>query len=84
MKTRIIQSHWDLNPLEIRIMTIVTKWGKKEDKPIPSREIVNVLVNEDFLEPTIRRSIQRLKQKGYLQKSEHFPCSYVQLRTIKI
>lgn len=65
-------------------MTVVTQWARIETKPIPSQEIVKELVKEKFLESAVRKSIQHLEQKGYLRKSEHFPCSYVQLRTINI
>ena len=65
-------------------MTVVTEWARKAKRPIPSRLIVNELVNDDTLESAIRETLTLLERKGYLMKSEFYKASFVQLRTINI
>lgn len=69
------------NPLQIRIMRLVSEWAKTQNQPIPQRTIVSLLLEEEVPATTIKAAVRTLVMKGYLRKSVT-SAAYIQLRSL--
>ncbi len=73
-----------LNELQEKIVTFISVWGKKEDKPIPIRSIIEEMEKDGTSESRIIRAVRGLVKKKYIRRAidRSSRSSYVKLRGI--
>ena len=76
---------YGINDLQTRIMSLVDYWVRSNKTPVPHKEIMQRLTNDDHIaETTAKAAIKVLISKGYIRKAVCVSNKtyYVQLRTL--